>query len=33
MIMPIIPKKVTFGDLVIEPDKDALRIRELFRKK
>lgn len=27
-----IPKKVTLGDLVIEQDEDALRIRELFRK-
>ena len=28
--MVTIPKKVTFGDLVIEQDEDALRIRELF---
>ncbi len=30
--MVTIPKKVKFGDLVIEADEDALRIRELFRK-
>jgi len=24
-------KKVTFGDLVIEQEEDAIRIRELFR--
>jgi len=29
--MPGIPKKVTFGDLVIEQDEDAIRIRELFK--
>lgn len=30
--MVTIPKKVTFGDLVIEQDEDVLRIQELFRK-
>ncbi len=29
--MPTHPKKVTLGNLVIEQDEDAVRIRELFR--
>jgi len=29
--MVTIPKKVKFGDLVIEQDEDALRIKELFK--
>jgi len=29
--MRIIPKKIIFGDLVIEESEDAVRIRELFK--
>ncbi len=29
--MRTVPKKIVFGDLVIEESEDAIRIRELFK--